>query len=52
MCRFDRLVMEAQLLPFQISVCVCVCVMPQVEETQVLTSVTLLADLEDLSVLW
>lgn len=26
--------------------------MPQVEETQVLTSVTLLADLEDLSVLW
>ena len=46
--------MEAQLLPFQISVCVCVCVcvMPQVEETQVVTSVTLLADLEDLSVLW
>lgn len=42
--------MEAQLLPFQIKVCVCV--MPQVEETQVVTSVTLLADLEDLSVLW
>ena len=58
MCRFARLVMESQLLPFQIKVCVCVCscvcvcVMPQVEETQVVTSVTLLADLEDLSVLW